>query len=518
MAWAGDFRSQLDSPSQVYNYTLRFLGSCNDYFLGSAGTISQSGRLRIADEGPTIQGSSVIPQRWAVTFGGFSVPLVGDIRQISAGMLRKGAVAELLASLNGGAPERIAIGQLRGLQGQRGRWTAQFTDLLGMLASRLSTKQGELNFFYNAGNTTTINTAHTASDTNLLVNDVTIFDKDSNEDGLVKIIDSANSREDYWRWSSKVITSGTAGYLVITGHGAWPQQLSGGYNSVPINQKAMSVARIFGRPDYEFLRMMMSTGNATQGSFDDFPKSWGAGYCFDPNLIDLTDVNQQHGIWNTSSGSYEIQLVFESPATSGIRAILDQFAQIGMWPAARQGKITWRACQDPDSANSTALSISDNDIFSIAQHEIYSSQASACYGKSEITTGAQKASASDPDTINTQSVTINNIRSMPANNKITRANRFIYRLDTPAQSVKATADMARMKRWDFNVWERLTLIVAPRFSVLCAGDIVSITSRFLIGYSEARGKTYSRRRGMVLGVSWEPGRARCTLSIGILPS
>ena len=515
MAWAGDFRSQLDSPSQVYNYTLRFLGSCNDYFLGTAGTISQTGRLRIGAEGPIIQGSSVIPQRWSVSFGGFSVPLVGDIRQISSGMLRKGAVAELLASLNGGAPERIAIGQLRGLQGQRGRWIAQFTDLLGMLASRLSTKQGELNFFYNAGSQATI-AGFVGS--NLVVDDVTIFDKDINEDGLVKIIDETNNRVDYWRWSSKVVTSGTAGYLVITAHGAWPQQLSGGYNSVGAVAKAMSVARIFGRPDYEFMRLVMSTGSATQGSFDDFPKSWGAGYCFNSNLIDRTDMDQQHGIWDTLSGSYEIQIVFEEPAQNGMRSLMDKFAQIGMWPAARQGKITWRVCQDPESANSTAINISDRDIFSIAQHEIYSSQASACYGSSEITTGAQKASASDPDTINTTNATLNNVRSMPANNKITRANRFIYRLDSPVQTVKASTDLARMKRWDFNVWERLTLIVAPRFSVLCAGDIVSITSRFLIGYSEARGKTYSRRRGMVLGVSWEPGRARCTLVIGILPN
>ncbi len=515
MAWSGQFIESLGFPSQSYEWLLRFLGGSNDYFVGVAGTISSHGKLRIAAEGPTLQGTRVVPQRWAVSFGGFDVPVVGDISNVSGGMLRKGAIAELRVRINGGAYERLAFGQLRAVTGVRGRYRLTFVDMIGMLSTRLSTNLDELSFFYNAGKTATITATHTASATNLLVDDVTIFDKDSNEDGLVKIIDSINSREDFWRWSSKVVTSGTAGYLVISAHGNWPQQLSGGYNTVGINQTAMSVARLQGRPEYEFLRMLMSTGSGTQGSFDDFPKSWGSGYDFDPNIIDLDDLNAQRSIFNTSSGSYEIAVVVESPPSSGIRFLMDKFAQIGMWPIMRQGKITWRACQDPDAARATAANINDSGIIAILDHELYSSQQSVVYGKTTIHTGAQKASASDDDIINNQSVTINTIKTFPANNELIRDNRFIYRLDSPVQADKATADLARMKRWDFESYELLTLHVVPRFATLCAGDIVSITSNYLIGFSETR--SYKTRRGMVVGTSWNPQASRCILSVAILP-
>ena len=309
MAWSGQFIESLGFPSQSYEWLLRFLGGSNDYFVGVAGTISSHGKLRIAAEGPTLQGTRVVPQRWAVSFGGFDVPVVGDISNVSGGMLRKGAIAELRVRINGGAYERLAFGQLRAVTGVRGRYRLTFVDMIGMLSTRLSTNLDELSFFYNAGKTATITATHTASATNLLVDDVTIFDKDSNEDGLVKIIDSINSREDFWRWSSKVVTSGTAGYLVISAHGNWPQQLSGGYNTVGINQTAMSVARLQGRPEYEFLRMLMSTGSGTQGSFDDFPKSWGSGYDFDPNIIDLDDLNAQRSIFNTSRSPIDSNFV-----------------------------------------------------------------------------------------------------------------------------------------------------------------------------------------------------------------
>ena len=517
MAWGEEFKRALMAKSQVYNWKLRFLGQTGDYLVGTQGEISQSGTLRISDQGPQISGSRVIPQRWNITIGGFTVPIVGDIRRARNEMLRKGAIAELICSINGCRAERVTFGQLRSLSGARGRWTLEFTDVIGMLSTRLSTRRNELNFFYNAGKTTEITSNHTASDTNLFVSDVTIFDKDTNEDGLVKIIDDTNSRIDYWSWSSKVITSGSAGYLVITGHGQWPQQLSGAYNSVPSGETAMSVARLRGLPNHEFLRMFFSTGRFSQGPSDDFPKSWGAGYHFNQNIIDYNDLNLQQQIFDTSSGQYEIQILFETPAQNGIRELLSKLSQIGQWPVLRQGSLSWRVCQDPKSAPIIAADIFERDIISIVNHEIYSRDCNVVYSSTEIIGGVQKSSASDPDETTRATLLQNNVETFPANNKIERDNRFIYRYDNPLQSGKASADVARMKVWDFNTWESLSIDVIPKFASLCSGDIVQITSRFLIGFSEGRGEFFDRRRGMDTGVEWRPGASICNLTIAILP-
>ena len=108
------------------------------------------------------------------------------------------------------------------------------------------------------------------------------------------------------------------------------------------------------------------------------------------------------------------------------------------------------------------------------------------------------------------------MQALPANDEISRDNKLIYRIDTPAQSAKAVLDLARMAPWDQYTYEELVLAVHERFAGLVAGDIVAITSGYIYGFKEATGKTYLGRRGMILGVRWLPNRSRCILSIGVL--
>ena len=513
MSWGSAFVASLDSPSKSIEYALRFIGHSNDYFLGTARTIGNGGLISLGAAQVTIDNARVTPQRWSVNFGGFSIEIVGDLRPISTSAFRKGAIAELFMSRNRGQPERVAIGQLRSLSGGRGVWRLEFGDLISAMTSRLSTKAEELSFYYNAGTTTTVATNFNFSSSNQLqLADISSFEKDANFDGMAFVTNAAGSSA-YYTWSSKVTTSAPAGYLVITSTGSWPTLSTATIATLQAGDKVMAVTRLQGRPDEVFARTLMSTGNATQGSFDDFPKAWGVGINFISSLINSQDMNLWYSnVWKTTTGDHHIQLVISSPQDSGIRNLINSTLELGMWPVFRQGRISWRVCQDPEAAVAVSIaeSIRDRDIIQIESHSIYSSSQPVVHGKSSILT----SNSSGVESV--QALAVTNVRALPANNEIQRDNRFIYRIDTPAQSSKATKDLGRMSAWDLYTYEELSLAVSERFAGLVAGDIVSITSSMIYGYKEAAGKTYLGRRGMILGNRWLPNQSRCILTVGVI--
>ena len=100
MSWDLEFVGSLNSSSLFVKYRLEFIGVLNA--LGEPFSVSEDqGIIQIARGSIRITGSRVIPQRWSVSFGGFSLQLTGDIRSILPKM-RKGQLAVLQCSINRG--------------------------------------------------------------------------------------------------------------------------------------------------------------------------------------------------------------------------------------------------------------------------------------------------------------------------------------------------------------------------------------------------------------------------------
>ena len=78
----------------------------------------------------------------------------------------------------------------------------------------------------------------------------------------------------------------------------------------------------------------------------------------------------------------------------------------------------------------------------------------------------------------------------------------------------ARGDIDRMKIWDYYHWTKVTIQVRLRFAILCAGDVVQLTSAFIQDLSTQVGDTYSGRFGMVLEVGYNISERVCTLVIG----
>ena len=71
-------------------------------------------------------------------------------------------------------------------------------------------------------------------------------------------------------------------------------------------------------------------------------------------------------------------------------------------------------------------------------------------------------------------------------------------------------------RCEAGQYEELTIEVTEKHAVLCAGDIVEISSNYIYGIRENTASNYSHRRAMVLSVRWSPSRSRCSLSLAIM--
>ena len=114
MGWGSDFIAALNSSAIVPIYELEILSLPNS-FDGGCTFVSGSGSARIADTSPRVFGTSVIPGRWNVSFSGFTIDLVGDLRPYSA-KLSKGVYAVLRCSIKTSAAsspfEVIGYGQL----------------------------------------------------------------------------------------------------------------------------------------------------------------------------------------------------------------------------------------------------------------------------------------------------------------------------------------------------------------------------------------------------------------------
>ena len=266
MPWTQSFINSLERPAKVISYVLKFLQPSADYNLSQGDLIGMSTEIALADADVTIDSVQVTPQRWSVNFGGFTIRIVGDLRPVLNKSFRRGAVAELIM-VRDGLRNRVCIGQLRNITGGRGVWRLEFVDFLTLMQSRLTSKPTESQFWFYAGKTAKVTqNFNMSSSANLYVDDITIFEKETGQNGIIKVEDVSAGTFDFYTWSSKTSTSGTAGFLTIAATGKYPS--TGAITTLAINDVVTSIVRLRGRPDYVFARLVMSTGQGTQGLFD----------------------------------------------------------------------------------------------------------------------------------------------------------------------------------------------------------------------------------------------------------
>ncbi len=501
MGWTQAFRETLEARSVTVEYQLRFFKLAPSTFQQTTGRIQEIGRIAISEEEIEITGVSVVPQNWGVTFGGFTINLTGDIRPIRAGPLRKGNIASLFMSRNGLSFERVCLGQLRSISGVRGRWTLEFVDVLTMLYQRQSNENLLSQFYFNAGNSTTVSSNFNfGSSPNLSVANLAIFEKDSLYDGMIKV--TSGGTTDYWTYQ----LSGS--HLVIQTTGNYPS--TGTLTTLSIGDTVTNLARLYGRPDKILHRTLASIrGDGTEGTYDTYPTSYAVFVKWASNIFDQMNA----GYWYlkvllpSSTVDLRFDILYEAPVSEGIRSLLDKYALFGIWPVWRHNSLSIRSCQNLFRSPVIAQIITDEHIIEILSHQIYSSNQQTVYFKQSYAFRNASTSISIETTQNA-SLTI------PASSEIRRDYSNILARDANANTA-ANSTASRMVNFDFYTFEEIELLVTERSATLVAGDVIMLTSSFIYGFGEAQGKTYQGKPAMVIGTVWRPKQRSVILNLAV---
>ena len=519
MAWSANFIENLGDSSIVPQYHLHFLnllncagGELNIYSTGG-------GSAQIDASGPIVQGSRVIPQSWSVSFGGFSVPIVGDIRP-ALSVIRKGQFAELKCALNSGY-QRISIGQLRAISGGPVNWIFEFTDMLSALQNSHDAQQNQTvgsatielqsPFFYMAGIETSA-TAWNAGTLELSVDNVLPYKRESGENGLAKLVNGGVTK--YYSFSSGSTTVSPAGILQIVTQDTYPTIDTA--SLAPATSKVYPVARLQGYPGDIMAKIILSD---TTGSFGTYPDDWGVGGGLS-GLVDTSDIAQFRSAIKTSTGgAYTWELIVDDPWASGFRDLCSIASTVGQWPVWRQNQLSWRGCVklSTASAPSPSASITESDIFSIERNDIFDTDVSSVIPGVSIKHSIDKGGAAY--TYSIQPAINSLMSSLPAKIRSVVDGSRLYN-GTPyttggrtSRSEAAAGDADRLSEWNENIYQKITLRCALKFAGLVPGDLVEITCRYLFTPDDGSTGFFNNRLCMVLGVDYSISEAWCNLTI-----
>ena len=521
MAWSNEFLAAISDREVRLAYRLETIhdpgGTSNSSTWRSfTGTEERAQISRVGGFS-----GSVTPGSWSSTQGAWSVEIAGSMQGELVNLLR-GSLGILYA----GRPEwdasqyqPIAIGILHNIKGRPPRWALEFWGIFAGLQSRRTTSPGvppstpaQFELFYDVGTTTTIDVLYTAADTDLDVTDETIFELETSGTGLVKV--TPNTGDD-------------AFYLTYTGTSSG--QLTGVATTAalgtvavdaPINSVVTHCAYLDGHPVDILRRILASTGAGTNGTWDDYPASWGFGIADDYFAHGEIAAWRDAVIVNDAGGTYNWTLVVEAPVGNGIGWLTNIMAEAGIWPVVRQGLISVRAAQDPDDSGLAPLGamvsgihIQDDDIIEILSWEAFDSSQSAVAGTCAVSPNAALTDANA-----TERFTVAGVHSMPAIEEVEHDLTEALLGSGAAQTANADGDRIRLQKYDIYTREKLSLRCRPRLRQLVEGDLVDLTTSRIYGRFESTEAGYSRRRALVLSNSQSWGRAYCDITLAITPT
>ena len=529
MAWSQTFIKALSAGSVTAKYTLHFFDM--PHFAGSSETIrggfQSSAPLQISDEGPTINGCSVVPSTFNVSFGGFSVPLVGDITTILPS-IRKGSVAELRCTISG-VEERIAVGQLKAITGFSQRWVLQFNDILGMLTSRADSRIGDgtdndpdhFQWFYNCGCTTTINLAWLQFAGNfpaaMSVDDVRPFmdNLENGEKGLAKCVD-ASGNEFFVEYNSATKLGLTNGTLAMSKIYQTTDKVYPGLNTcsdMAIGTTVTAVAVLKGKPYDIFGKLLLSVDGNGSDFFDQYPDSWNYGGVLPHDIYDVGDAKNQDYIKSTDEAAnpYKWNYYIDQPWSNGIRQFIDVCSRTGQFPVYRQNAVTWRGAHNPQNTNLLQAIIRDENIIRINKIDLFDRNQTAIFKRIKIDYGQTTST----NTLSTSSTFVSDMQTIPALSRKELDLKYVYGYDPTTQQTqrKATADGDRNRIFFFYALpsSTISLTLPLMYAGLCAGDMIEIRSKYINVFYDAR---YGLR-GMVIGQSYNIGAQTVSLQVMI---
>lgn len=464
---------------------------------------SESGTVRIARV--RVDGQELNPYTMSVTWGRVVVELIGDNLGDLRTKIARGTFLQLWCGFEGMADadfERIAVGGVTSLRRNSGpSWSLELLDLPAMLRQRpTSTTEATMLFWPihtgASGSANSLSSNYTAGDTTVIVG-TTSGATYAEASGYIGLLVTP--------------TTGDPFYLLATGSTGttYTGCIDGVMGTTAVDAVAgdavFNVAYLSGHPITIALRVLTSRGVTGNGSYDDYPSSWGLGVPI--GLIDQTDAESyRDSVSIVGSGAWNAQQVITEPVEDGMSWLIQWLAASGHYLAMRQGCVTVRAWQSsaaPIAIPVAEWEITDNDVVSFVAHEWWYEQQDGEHRG----LGARTYSGSF-------SVTSTYVYHRPI------AEAAVYDVSGCVfsnQTEIATEIVGRMTEAANRTPERVTLkLRGYQWSAMAVGDIARLWSNVLVSRIEEFG--FAGRRCVVTKVSATWGEAPVTeVSLLIYP-
>ena len=340
----------------------------------------------------------------------------------------------------------------------------------------------------------------------------------------VAYIEGDSDRAPWWFvWSSKSAASG-AGNLIASGSADWFGNTTGA--TYPDETIVRCYGVITGQPWNIAARLLRSTGAESSGGFDTLPKDWGIGLPL--HLINATDVVGIGSHPAVAGLNPRWTPFFLAPVPDMLQAIQQGLGQFNMWPVQYEDQLSIRLAYDylnPDYGADVVDNIDDDWISEIEGHDLYHPDCAVEYhrvGGMQDAVGALYSLKGDAPrsrpwleryektiAANGATVTIEGSDQSGTPNVMTS-----WSAGTAESLADSRTLTTRAHTWYTRIPEYLKITTRGlRYAPLVPGDLVSITSRHIIG----REGLYTNTVGMITGIVPDWIRGSVSLEIAILP-
>ena len=479
-------------------------------------------------------GQSVRLRDWTVNTGGFSFALTSTKPGTAALPFRptRGLHVQVRMTFDGfvtgGGVEVIQRGMIDQITHDGDTWWVQCRSMLDVLRTRYINTDGGDNdqFFERVGRTTTLrSTWHSNSGNDLPVTASIDFEKDARTGavGVALVAGSSPARDPWWFvWSGK--TGGGTPTLTASGSADWFGNTT--VKGYPAGTVVTYYAVAAGKPWNLFGRFVRSTGAESSAGFDTLPRRWGGGLTLSMiNTGDITSHTSHPALFDRATGSAispKWTPFILAPIDNLLEWLQQGLGQFNMWPVQLEDQVSVRMAYDYLYFDPVIVDTIDDDwIVSIDGHDLYHPDADVEYkrvgGSYNADEDLYSLAGNDPisrpwldryeKTISAHGLTVDGTDNQPSNLSAWEAGTSEVLADSRTLTTAAHT-------WYTRLPEYLKLTCRTlRYAPLVPGDLVSITSRHIIG----RQGLYVDRICMVTGVTPDWIRGSVVLEFAILP-
>lgn len=413
--------------------------------------------------------SSVSPVSWRANEGSWSFRIADRDRASLAQAFRRGTWYQLKAGLDGMPASDyspIAIGRVSSVtQSTTGEITVTMWGPAASLGSRPDVISTRSTIHETLTATTVSGGAYTAGDS--VINLASVADVKFRVGGFCLLYIEPTVGDPFYLRGTGLSGSQVTGLDSTGSFGTTAVNAANGSAVTPIWYDE-------GNPWALLLRLLLSTGQGTNGSNDSLPDRWG--YALPADVIDELGI-KAHGrqLFNPSSGSFTLRLAVQTAPADPGQWLLSWLSRVGAWICTHEGRISMRGAQDITSRGAvdrhTGVVITDDDIIPQAsQVEWFATDQPTEYLRARVLSGtgsSQSSAAAVAGTLpNRGTVLEYDLSSELWDNETATRSDLLGRLTPWVQSVGETIQitcrgMAQARR--------------------CPGDVVDIASRDLYG-------------------------------------